>query len=57
MKNLVKLTLLAALLLCSSTTYAQKFGYVNSKELITAKPERESAMSKYQKFAQEQQRK
>ena len=39
MKNLVKLTLLAALLLCGSTTYAQKFGYVNSQELITAMPE------------------
>ncbi|MFQ8807230.1 MAG: OmpH family outer membrane protein [Alistipes indistinctus] len=55
MKNLVKLTLLAALLLCSSTTYAQKFGYVNSQELITAMPERDSALSKYQKFAQDQQ--
>ncbi|MFQ9504142.1 MAG: hypothetical protein ACLR1G_09660 [Alistipes indistinctus] len=46
MKNLVKLTLLAALLLCGSTTYAQKFGYVNSQELITAMPERDSALSK-----------
>ena len=55
MKNLVKLTLLAALLLCGSTTYAQKFGYVNSQELITAMPERDSALSKYQKFAQDQQ--
>ena len=55
MKNLVKLTLLAALLLCGSTTYAQKFGYVNSQELITDMPERDSALSKYQKFAQDKQ--
>ncbi len=55
MKNLVKIALFAGLLLCGSVTYAQKFGYINSQELITAMPERDSALSKYQVFAQDQQ--
>lgn len=54
MRNLLKLTLLAGLLVCGTTTYAQKFGYINSQELITAMPERDSALTKFQKFAEEQ---
>lgn len=54
MRNLLKLTLLAGLLICGTTAYAQKFGYINSQELITAMPERDSALTKFQKFAEEQ---
>ena len=36
MRNLLKLTLLAGLLICGTTTYAQKFGYINSQELISS---------------------
>ena len=54
MRNLLKLTLLAGLLICGTTTYAQKFGYINSQELISSMPERDSALTKFQKFAEEQ---
>ena len=54
MKNLAKLTLVAALfLMCSSATFAQKFGYINSQELIAAMPERDSVANKMQKFQEE----
>lgn len=50
MRNLVKLTLIAVLVLCGTSTYAQKFGRINSQELIAAMPERDSAFAKYQQF-------
>ena len=54
MKNLVKLTLVAALLVvCSSTASAQKFGYINPMELISVMPETDSARVQLEKFAKE----
>lgn len=42
MRKLSRLTLVAALVLCSTTLFAQKFGYINTQELIAAMPERDS---------------
>lgn len=53
MKNYAKLTLVAALILCSSTLFAQKFGYINSQELISAMPERDSVQTKLTAYSQE----
>lgn len=54
MKNLLKLTLFAALfVVCSSSAYAQKFGYINSQELISLMPERDSAVVQFNKFQEE----
>lgn len=52
MKNsLIKLTLFAGLLLCSSAAYGQKFGYINSQELISLMPELDSIEIKLQKLS------
>lgn len=54
MRNFGKFTLLALVfMMISSATFAQKFGYINSQELITLMPERDSAMVKFQKFQEE----
>ncbi|MBP3355647.1 MAG: OmpH family outer membrane protein [Rikenellaceae bacterium] len=47
MKTITKLTLFVALLLVCGSTYAQKFGYINSQELIMLMPERDSALTKF----------
>lgn len=54
MKHLIKLALVAAILFAgSSAAYAQKFGYINSTELISAMPESDSVQVKLEKFQQE----
>lgn len=53
MKNFTKLTLVAALVLCSSTLFAQKFGYINTQELIGTMPERDSIQIKLEVFSKE----
>lgn len=53
MKNFTKLTLVAALVLCSSTLFAQKFGYINTQELIAAMPERDSVQTKLTEYSKE----
>lgn len=54
MKRLTKLALVAVLVLaCSSTVYAQKFGYINSQELIGAMPERDSVQVKLERLQEE----
>lgn len=54
MKRLTKLALVAVLVLaCSSTVYAQKFGYINSQELISAMPERDSVQVKLERLQEE----
>lgn len=54
MKRLSKLTLTAALLLmCSTNTFAQKFGYINSSELIMAMPERVEVENKLKAYREE----
>ena len=54
MKRLSKLTLTAALLLmCSTNTFAQKFGYINSSELIMAMPERVEIENKLKAYREE----
>ncbi len=53
MKNAIRLTLFAVLLTGASTAFGQKFGYINSQELIAAMPERDSVESKMNKISQD----
>ena len=55
MKQFTRLALVAlALILCSSaSSFAQKFGYISSQELIMAMPERDSAQVKLEKYSKE----
>ena len=50
MKHLLKLTLAAALILCSSSVFAQKFGYINLEELYGSMPENDSIEIKLKAF-------
>lgn len=52
MRQLLKLTLTATLIMCASMTYGQtqKFGYINSNELISIMPEVDSVQIKLQKL-------
>lgn len=53
MKNFTKLTLVAAMMLFSVSTFAQKFGYIDSQELISVMPERDSVQIKLTNFSKE----
>ena len=54
MKILVKLSLVVAVLvMCGNAASAQKFGTINVQKLIMAMPDRDSAVSKLQKFEEE----
>jgi outer membrane protein len=53
MKNLFRLSLLACLVLAASTATAQKFGIINSQELIALMPELDSVNIKLQAFSAE----
>lgn len=54
MRIVLKLTLVAAVLvMCGNAASAQKFGTINVQELIMAMPDRDSAVSKLQKFEEE----
>ena len=55
MKNLVKLIIIALFLFSGTTVNAQnyKFGHINSQELLSIMPERDSAEAKIQKYAKE----
>ena len=53
MKTLFKLTLVALLLVSSSTVSAQKMGYINSQELLYSMPEIDSVQIKAEKFSTE----
>lgn len=54
MKLLTKISVVAALLMmCSATSFAQKFGYINSQELIVSMPDYDSVQVKMEKYSQE----
>jgi len=55
MKNLVKLIIIALFLFSGTTVNAQnyKFGHVNSQELLSIMPERDSAEAKIQQYAKD----
>ena len=55
MKNLIKLIIIALFLFSGTTVNAQnyKFGHVNSQELLSIMPERDSAEAKIQQYAKE----
>lgn len=55
MKRVVKLTLMAAFMMIAGTSssFAQKFGYLNSQELILMMPERDSVEIKLNALAKE----
>jgi outer membrane protein len=56
MKKIFKLILAGLLLLVPTVNYAQKslkFGHVNSQEIIQAMPEKDSVVSKLEKFRKE----
>ncbi|MFI3266153.1 MAG: OmpH family outer membrane protein [Rikenellaceae bacterium] len=54
MKRFTQLALVAALVIfCSTTASAQKFGYVNSQELISIMPGRDSVTSQLELFSNE----
>ena len=53
MKNLLKLTLIAVLSLTASQAFGQKFGYINTQELIIAMPETDSVNVKLESLSQE----
>lgn len=51
MKNIIKLTSLVALLFVSSFSFAQKFGHINSQELLAVFPESEVAQNEIDEYA------
>ena len=54
MKTIMKMSLVVALLITASTTsFAQKFGYINTAEVFTLMPEKDSADVKVQALQQE----
>ncbi len=55
MNQLTKLTLIATamILCCSASSFAQKFGYISSQELIMSMPERDSAQVRLEKYSKE----
>jgi outer membrane protein len=53
MKSFFKTSLVAVFTLVSSVLFAQKFGYVDSNELMLAMPERKKAEADLQAYAQQ----
>ena len=53
MKKLFKLTLLAAFMFISTALFAQKFGRINSQELIASMPETAQANTDLEAYAKE----
>ncbi len=53
MKNVLKLTLAAALLVAAMPAMAQKFGYVNTREVVFGLPEVKSIEENLQKMSDE----
>lgn len=53
MKSIVRKTFVAFLALLSTSVFAQKFGYVDSNELMLAMPERKKAEADLQAYAQQ----
>lgn len=55
MKNLIKLVVITLFLFSGTAVNAQnyKFGHVNSQELLSVMPERDSAQAKIQKYAKD----
>ena len=55
MKNLIKLVVITLFLFSGTTVNAQnyKFGHINSQELLSLMPERDSAEAKIQQYAKE----
>lgn len=53
MKKLIKLTLAAALLLSASSLFAQKFGRINSQEILLAMPESKEMETNMQAFVKD----
>ena len=54
MRTIMKMGLVVALLITASTTsFAQKFGYINTAEVFTLMPEKDSADVKIQALQQE----
>jgi len=55
MKNLIKLVVITLFLFSGTTVNAQnfKFGHINSQELLSLMPERDSAQAKIQQYAKD----
>lgn len=53
MKNLFKLSLIAALFFVISTASAQKFGHIDTQQLIQVMPEMKAAQETMQKYAKD----
>ena len=56
MKNSIKVIIIALLITVPALSFAQKaykFGHLNKQEIILALPEKDSALSKLQKFQKE----
>ncbi len=53
MKNILKLTLVVAAVLSSTTLYAQKFARINSQEVITVMPETKEMNTNLEAFSKE----
>ena len=51
MKNVLKLTLALAMMLSCTTLFAQKFGRINSQEVMIAMPETTEMQTKLQAVA------
>lgn len=51
MRNILKLASLIALLFVGNFTYAQKFGHINSQELLAVFPESEDAQKQIEEYA------
>ncbi|MEE1099077.1 MAG: OmpH family outer membrane protein [Alistipes sp.] len=53
MKKVLKLTLLMAMVLCTSSIFAQKFGRINVNEIITVMPETREAQTNFEAYRQD----
>ncbi len=53
MKKLMKVVMVVALTLCSSTIFAQKLGRINMQEIIVAMPETTEMQTKLEAFRQD----
>lgn len=53
MKNVLKLTLAAVLMFSASSLYAQKFGRINTNEVVSAMPEAKEAQTNLEAFVKD----
>lgn len=53
MKKVLKLTLVVVCVMCSTSLFAQKFGRINTAEIISSMPEYKEAMTQLESYVKE----